>query len=174
LSANDYDIDYFASVDAEGVNIVFDADRILTLNSTNAIDYCPDPDEEDGIDKSAENQTKDTEKKPAQSSILPLTISAYGNRYVIKEFTFGKGENGKTTVTVTGTGFGSMPIRNGSFVMPVICAIVVGGKEYTYTSAEISASKVTYSFNVSADPETVVFYPGDNKKSRTEIDIEEY
>ncbi len=174
LSANEYDIDYYESADAEGINIVFDADRVLTLSSSGAIDYYPESGDKETDDKSADSGASDVTEEPAQSSILPLTYTAYGNKYVIKEFTYGKDTDGKTTVTVTGTGFGSLPIRNGSFVMPVRCSIISDGKEYSYTSAKISSTKVTYVFNTTAEPDSIVFYPGDNTDNRTKIDVRDY
>ncbi len=173
LKANKYDIDYYASADAEGINIAFDADRVLMLNSSGVIEYSPGADGDDA-DTTAEGKTNDDEELAVRSSVLPLTIRAYNNKYVINEFSIGKDADGKTIVTVTGTGFSSLPIRNGKVTIPVGCTIISGNKEYTFTSAKISSTKVIYKFNTDADPDSVVFYPSDDSKSRTKIGVVEY
>lgn len=173
LKANKYDIDYYETADAEGINIAFDADRVLMLNSSGAIEYSPGA-EEDDADKAADSKAGSDEEIAVRSSVLPLTIRAYNNKYVINEFSVGKDSDGKTTVTVTGTGFSSLPIRNGKITIPVGCVIISGNKEYTFVSAKISSTKVIYEFNTDVDPDSVVFYPSDDAKSRTKIDVVEY
>ena len=44
---------------------------------------------------------------------LPLTISSHGKSYTIAAFTLGTNEKGSTTITISGSGFNTMPLLIG-------------------------------------------------------------
>ncbi|MBN2878444.1 MAG: hypothetical protein JXN65_02330 [Clostridia bacterium] len=111
--------------------------------------------------------------EPAPQSALPLRVSAYGNNYVVNSYALGTDSQGNTTVIVSGSGFDMIPMRDMEWKIPVECAIISGGTEYTCISADMNATEVTYYFNSSASPDAIVFYPGDMPESRTVIDVGE-
>lgn len=118
-----------------------------------------------------QSPTPSPTEEPTPKPILPLTVSAYNNTYVVKEVSVGKDEKGNTTVIATGSGFDVIPMRNGAWVIPVECSIISGGSEYSTVSAGTNPPKVTYQFDTSAEPDSIVLYPGDNPNNRTVIEF---
>lgn len=100
---------------------------------------------------------------------LPLTLTAYDNTYIIDKVEAGFDEDGNTTVTITGTGLGTIPMRDGEFVLPIGCSFTSGGENYDYTGANISSTQMIFSFDTSAVPESITLYPADNPDNATEV-----
>jgi hypothetical protein len=105
----------------------------------------------------------------AAEDSLPLAIEAYGKTYTIKEFTPATDDKGNTTVTVTGSGFETMPIRGGKTVVPVWCSFTSGDEEYEWENVSVGSGALTFIFPSSKKPEAVNFYAGDKQDKKYKI-----
>jgi hypothetical protein len=103
---------------------------------------------------------------------LPLTISSNGNTYVIDDFSVATGEDGNTVVSVTGSGFSVMPMRNGQFVIPVYCAVTASGQEVEFGSINTTSTGADFIFKQHLSPDSVIFYPQDDRTNRFVFDYE--
>ena len=102
---------------------------------------------------------------------LPVTISSNGNSYTINDLTVTENGSGNTVVTCSASGFDVVPVVGGSTVIPIYCSIIENGVETEFVSIQPGIDSVDFIFNTKLDPDTVVFYPQDNRGKRTEITI---
>ncbi len=103
---------------------------------------------------------------------LPATLTAYGNKYTIEDFTISENENGNTVVSCKTSGFSKLPMKNNKLVVPVHCAIVSSnGGETASSSFSTKADTTSFTFDKHLTPTKVVFYPADAKSNRIEIPV---
>jgi hypothetical protein len=102
---------------------------------------------------------------------LPVSFVAYGNSYSISSFTIEADKNGNTQIVCKGAGFSTLPFRNGGVVIPVWSSVLVGGAETEFESATMGKEGISFLFNKKLDPDSVVFYPGDDRSKRTVVPV---
>ncbi len=100
---------------------------------------------------------------------LPLAISSHGKSYTIAAFTPGTNEKGSTTITISGSGFNTMPLRNGQIVVPVLCSFTTGGEEYGWEQVQGGDGSLTFVFDTAKKPETISFYAEDKQEKKYEF-----
>jgi hypothetical protein len=120
---------------------------------------------------SANSQTGSGRDNGSNQDVFPLSFSAYDNSYSISSFSVGTSEDGDTTVEASGSGFGVLPMRDGRFMVPVSCAIIVDGVEIEWSTATTSSDGIEWEFDSTGTPDLVVFYPTDNESNRTEMPV---
>lgn len=103
------------------------------------------------------------------TSISRVSFTVYENSYSIDKYKISKDEKGNTSIIVFGSGFAVLPFRNGSIQIPVWCNYISGGKVISSVSAASNKTSVTYYFESTAVPETLILYPADNQKNETKI-----
>jgi len=120
------------------------------------------------IDNPNAQEKEDGPNDEGAVSIPRVSLTVYDNSYSIEKYKISKDEKGNTTITIFGNGFSVLPFRNGSIQIPVWVDFISGGKEIGSVSASSSPTSVTYFYQSSAIPETIVYWPSDdrNKKSR--------
>jgi hypothetical protein len=64
-----------------------------------------------------------------------------------------------------------MSLRNGSFVIPVYCAVIVNGEEILPDTYSSGANGCEFLFDRKLSPETVVFYSGETGEGRVEVKV---
>lgn len=96
---------------------------------------------------------------------LPLTLTSNGNTYTIDTFTPGTNKDGKTTVTITGSGY-LVPFRDGRMIVPVWCSFTSGTEEYEWDGVTLNNDSFIFSFSTSKKPETVKFYAEDRQDKK--------
>jgi hypothetical protein len=106
-----------------------------------------------------------------QRGFLPQSFAAYGNTYVILSFNIETNGDGNTIVKCNGTGFEVLPMRNGSFMTPVLCALIADGDEIACQSTTTSSDGVEFEFGGKTDADAVAFWAGDDESQRVEIPI---
>jgi hypothetical protein len=112
----------------------------------------------------------DPEPEP-EPDIFPVVYSAFGNNYSITGYETGKASDGTTTVTIFGAGYSILAIRNGQLRVPAWASIYTSGAERSSTGCSTAEDKMTFSFNVSAEPEKIVVKNGDTNDIIAEINI---
>ncbi|MDR1109499.1 MAG: hypothetical protein LBP92_02090 [Deltaproteobacteria bacterium] len=100
---------------------------------------------------------------------LPLTISSNGKDYTISEFILGTGDDGGTTITINGSGFEGLPLRDGKLIVPVWCEYTSGGEKYGWENASVGNNAITFMFSSSKKPEVVSFFAEDNHEKQYEF-----
>ena len=116
-----------------------------------------------------------TETEPAsQWPGLPTKI----NKEVVVDFTIGNDESGNTLITAIGAfTIEVTQKRNSGFqtFVPLRCAFVSGGREYTFKTMSISNfnSSMTFNFETTARPEAVTFYLNDKPDEKIRIECKE-
>lgn len=98
-----------------------------------------------------------------------VDISSHGNSYTIAAFTLGTDEKGSTTITISGSGFNTMPLRNGRIVVPVLCSFTTGGEEYEWEQVQGGDGSLTFVFDTAKKPETISFYAEDKQEKKYEF-----
>lgn len=105
-------------------------------------------------------------------SVFPIRYDAFGNNYSITGYAIGTGEeSGKTEITLFGSGYNKMPLRNGQICVPVWCDFISGGKTYESVSASVSSEKVVIIFDVSLTPESILIQNGDTWDEMAVFDV---
>ena len=102
-------------------------------------------------------------------SISPVEFIAYGKTYRITKYEIKKDEQDKIIIIASGSGFDKMQFTNGEYDIPVLCAYISKGKEVYAKSVSVNRTSITYFFETSDEPETVILYPADNPDNRIEI-----
>jgi len=124
-----------------------------------------------GLVVGAMNANKTASSNNAYSSSalagMPLSLQSHGNTYVLESFTVSTGTDGNTVVTITGSGFGAMPIVNGNNIIPIYCTFdSIDGREFAFLDASIKSTTTSFHFGTSATPKTVTFFPEDNRSDK--------
>ena len=100
---------------------------------------------------------------------LPLTVSAFGNGYLVNSFSIDTNSSGNTVLTIVGSGFDVLPLRNGVFHMPLDCRLVVGGSEKDWFNGLASGDHLEFEFDGTFSPDTLIIMPGDDESVRYEF-----
>lgn len=103
--------------------------------------------------------------------VLPVKITSNGNSYSINSFEIVENEEGGTTIVCEGNGFNKLPIRNNAMVVPIYCSVIEDGTETKFAMFSVQGGVVEFIFNEVHEPDTIVFYPEDNKEERTEVPV---
>lgn len=105
------------------------------------------------------------------SSVLPATIQAHGNAYTIESFELTVDEDGNSVVSCEGAGFDVLPFKNNKMIIPVYCAVIQDGKEIEFASFATKGGKPDFVFKGTIEPDSVIFYPEDNRADRTTVPV---
>jgi hypothetical protein len=119
----------------------------------------------------ADPETKTESVSDGYTSISPVFISNGNTSYTISEYKISKNDSGNTVISVGGSGFGKMEIRNGKTQITAWCNFISAGKEYIPISGSQNAQGITYFYETSATPDSLLFYPANNEKDRTIINV---
>lgn len=103
--------------------------------------------------------------KAEAASAVSLTVEDRAYRLTLLDI--GKDEEGKTSVSIAGTG-GVVFFRNGQMVIPVHMRIVCGEKTYEYAGATVSTDKTTFTFETDQQPDMIYVYPYDKSDEQAE------
>ena len=106
-------------------------------------------------------------------SISRLSFTVFGNPYSIEKYKIFKDEKGNTSIAVFGSGFEILPFRDGRIQIPVWCDYVSDGREIGSVGATTSKTLVIYTFESSVVPETIIFWPSDNRNDKTRISVKQ-
>jgi hypothetical protein len=103
---------------------------------------------------------------------LTETFSAYNNSYTILGFAIEVDASGNTIVKCEGTGFEVLPMREGSFKVPVDCLLITAnGTEHSWQGATTSTDGIEYEFDGEIDATSIIFCPADNDSKRVTVPL---
>jgi hypothetical protein len=106
--------------------------------------------------------------------ILPESLQSYNNQYTVTSFDIGVDEEGHSKVIVKGSGFNTLPFRNGKIVFPVDCYLITAsGQEIGWSSVQTTDDGVDYMFPSKVDAIKVKFAPADGSSDGFEIPIDD-
>ncbi len=102
---------------------------------------------------------------------LPASFTAYDNSYTIDSYTIEINDEGNTVVKCEGSGFSVLPMRNGSFRLPLSCVLMVDGAEQSWISGSASGSGIEFEYDGVFEPEALIFTAADDESQRVEIQV---
>ena len=110
------------------------------------------------------NNSGNSSSRTTSQPGLPALVSAYGNTYTVSSVDVFTDEENNTIVRLNGSGFDRLPIRNGEMKIPVSLYVVENGKQLSdWTVVSFNSSGAEFKYEKIMSPETVVFFPADNK-----------
>lgn len=112
-----------------------------------------------------------SEESTSEASTLPATLHAHDNSYIIESFELTVDEEGNTVVSCEGSGFDILPLKNNKMIIPVYCSVIEDGEEIEFASFATKSGKPDFIFKGKVEPETVVFYPEDNREARVSVSV---
>lgn len=123
-----------------------------------------------GNDMAASASASPSSNSESQAG-LPKSFTAYGNSYSITSYSIEVNDEGNTIVTCEGSGFDILPLREGSFRMPLECTLISGGTSYDWTGGMSSSGSLEFEFEGIIEPDTVIFTAGDDEAQRVELTV---
>jgi len=113
-----------------------------------------------------------TPEPTPEPAFTPISYRAYGNGYSITGYEIGTDDDGTTTVTLFGTGYDTLPIRDGQARIPVWVDLVSEGTEFSSTSCKIKSDQVMYSFSFEGVPDTIIAINGETDEIIITIEVD--
>lgn len=123
-----------------------------------------------------EDEAVDTAEEPRSNASsqegLPASFTAYGNPYSVTSYSIDLNDEGNTVVTCEGTGFEVLPMREGSFRMPLSCKLIVDGVAQNWTGGGVANGTLEFEFEGALEPEKLILTAGDDDTQKIELNVE--
>jgi hypothetical protein len=95
------------------------------------------------------------------NSALQFSFEIYGNSYTITGYYIEKDEDGNTQLSIIGSGYDKMAIRNGGLLFPMWGSFEANGKEIEPKSGTMKSESLTFNFNSMETPEKIIIRHGE-------------
>jgi len=111
------------------------------------------------------------EKPEPEPGIFPISYTAYNSNYTFTDYSVGKDDDGTTAITLFGSGYQVIPIRDNKARVPAIAGFTSSGVEHRATAYRIENDKLTFFFSVSETPETITITNNDTGDEIVSFDV---